>query len=52
MRSYQGESVSSAHCQKREHGVVFISRTFKFSIDVVRVNKVAVKKGCRRRDVV
>lgn len=42
MRSYQGESVSSTHRHERASRVVFISGTLKCSIDVVRVNRVAV----------
>lgn len=39
--SYQGESVSSAHCHERACRVVFIPRTTEFSIDLVGVNSVA-----------
>lgn len=44
MRSYQGESVSAAHCHERARRFVFISGTLKCFIDVVRVNRVAVRE--------
>lgn len=40
--SYQGESVSSAHCHERALGLVFIPRISEFSIDFVGVSSVAV----------
>lgn len=42
MRSYQGESVSSAHRHERASRVVFISGTLRCSVNVVRVNGGAV----------
>lgn len=42
MRSYQGESISSAHSHRYACEQVFISGTLQCSIDGVRVNNVAV----------